>query len=129
MERTLTLDTIFISHRSLSHSVLGTFLAYKILAIFLPLIFNPNYVNSHIVLISIMIGYISHLLADMATKDGLPLLYPYKKKFGIPPVSKFRITTGALTEKFIIFPGVIFYILWFVGAYKENLVSLLRLIN
>lgn len=34
-----------------------------------------------------MIGYLSHLLADMLTPSGIPLFWPYRKRFRIPLIN------------------------------------------
>jgi inner membrane protein len=52
-------------HRTFTHSLIG------LLIFILPFI-NSNY------FIPVIIGYISHLLSDMFTKNGIPLLYPIK---------------------------------------------------
>ena len=97
---------IFYKHRTLSHSLLGLFIIYKALSWLLPKFLNSLYIDSNIVLAGIMIGYISHLISDSLTKEGLPLLFPFKFNFGIPPISSLRITTGKWVEKYLIFPGV-----------------------
>jgi inner membrane protein len=69
---------LFYRHRTLSHSILGGYLLYKGLEFLLPKLFNPLYVDYHLVFASIFIGFIAHLIADMMTKDGIPLLFPFK---------------------------------------------------
>ena len=76
---------IFLGHRTITHSLLGVYLIYQILNFILPRILNPAYVDIQIILASMMIGYISHLAGDALTKEGLPLLFPLKWHFGIPP--------------------------------------------
>ena len=120
---------VFISHRSISHSLLGLFIFYKLLQIILPIIFNPIYIDYHLVLIAIMIGYISHLLADLFTKEGLPLLFPYKHKFGIPPVKTLRITTSSIVENFIILPLSVGYLFWFIASNQTLVINLIRKIH
>ncbi len=43
-------------------------------------------------------GFASHLLADMLTKRGVPLLWPLGWDFGLPPLRALRITTGTAQE-------------------------------
>lgn len=50
---------LFLSHRTLSHSILGLFIIYNILGWLLPKLLNPLYIDSKIVFISVMIGYAS----------------------------------------------------------------------
>jgi membrane-bound metal-dependent hydrolase YbcI (DUF457 family) len=63
-----------------------------------------------------MIGFISHILIDLITKEGEPLLFPLPFKVGIPPFQFLRIKTGGFIEKSIIFPGLMLtngYIIYF----------------
>lgn len=43
-------------------------------------------------------GFASHLLADMLTKWGVPLLWPLGWDFGLPPFRSLRISTGTGQE-------------------------------
>ncbi|OGM58755.1 hypothetical protein A3A50_03140 [Candidatus Woesebacteria bacterium RIFCSPLOWO2_01_FULL_38_20] len=95
----------------------------------LPKLFNSAFIDIRIVLISLMIGFISHLLADSLTKEGLPLFFPFSFKLGMPPISALRITTGSWAENFIVFPGVLVYLVWFVGNNKDQLINVIRLIK
>ncbi len=119
----------FYRHRTITHSILGGFLVYKGLWWLLPRIFNPAYVDIKTIFISIMIGYVCHLFADMLTKDGVPLLFPFKWYFGIPPIQFLRITTGSFFENALIFPGVIVYIVLFIGKNKEQFLQLFQLVR
>jgi inner membrane protein len=112
---------IFYKHRTITHSLLGLFLIYKFFGWLLPKIFNSGFINSQIVLLSLMVGVISHLLADSMTKDGIPLLFPLKLEIGFPPISKLRISTGGFVEKFLVFPGVLVYLLWFISVNQQAL--------
>lgn len=118
---------LLLSHRTLSHSFLGIFLVHKLLWWLLPKILNPDYLNIDLIYYSVMIGFISHLFLDLFTEEGLPLLFPIKWKFGIPPVRPWRIKTGKAFEKFIIFPGIIVYSVWFVLNNQGRLVDILKL--
>ena len=120
---------VFYKHRSITHSFLGLFLVYKLLEWVLPKLFNPSFVDPHTLLISMMIGYISHLIADGLTEEGLPLLFPFKMKFGFPPIVKWRITTGSWFEKFVIFPALGIYLFFFIQAHVDQLLPILKLIR
>lgn len=120
---------LFISHRTLSHSILGLYLIYKVLGWVLPKLLNPLYVDARIVFASVMIGYISHLIADSLTKEGLPLLFPFKFKFGFPPLSALRITTGSWIENFVVLPGVALLLFFFININKDELVRILSLVT
>lgn len=45
-------------------------------------------------------GYASHLLGDMATREGVPLLWPYGRRLHILPPG-LRLTTGGLMESLV----------------------------
>jgi inner membrane protein len=100
-------DPIF-KHRSFSHSLFGILLFS--LLFYLLLRSFPDYwgINQSIVLICFSISYSSHLLADSFTVEGIPLFWPWKKMFGIPPkpFEGVRIITGAWFENLVIFPIV-----------------------
>lgn len=100
-----------IKHRNISHSLLGTLIF--ILATYIIIDSFPSYwgVNNEIAFISISLAYISHLLADMFTVDGIPLFYPSKRAFGIPPkpFDGIRILTGKWFENLVLFPLVDIY--------------------
>lgn len=119
----------FIRHRTLTHSFLGMFLVYRILAWLLPKILNENYLNVNVIFAAIMIGYISHLVADFVTKDGLPLLFPIKWNIGFPPISQLRITAGSWVENLVVLPGIGIYVFWFIGRNQDVLLEILRNIN
>jgi len=123
------LRPLFLGHRNLTHSFLGMFLVYKILEFILPRVLNPAYVQSGIVFAAMIIGYISHLVGDAITKDGLPLLFPSPRRFGFPPISALRITTGKWVENIIILPGTAAYIFWFIGNHHGDFVKLLKIIS
>jgi membrane-bound metal-dependent hydrolase YbcI (DUF457 family) len=80
----------------------------------IPKILNSGFVDVDIIIKSIMIGYLSHLVIDLFTEEGLPLLFPIKIKIGIPPISHLRIHTGGWAEKWLIFPGIIILMGWIV---------------
>lgn len=123
------LRPLFLGHRNLTHSLLGVFIVYKILEFVLPRVLNPNYVNSQIVFAAMLIGYVSHLVGDALTKEGLPLLFPSRLRFGIPPIAALRITTGKWIENILILPGTAAYIFWFIGNNHESFVRLFKVIS
>lgn len=104
---------VFLAHRTLSHSLIGIFLVYEGGLWLIPKLFNPLFVNPTLIFYSLLIGYLSHLLLDSFTEEGLPLLFPLKWKFGFPPFKKMRIKSGRWFENFIVFPVIVLYILWF----------------
>lgn len=110
------LKNLFLTHRTLSHSFLGTWLVYQALNWILSRLFNSSFVDIPLITVAMMIGYISHLALDGLTEEGLPLLFPLKIRFGFPPIKSWRIKTGGWFEKLVIFPGIIVYIAWLVWS-------------
>lgn len=102
----------FFKHRNISHSILGILLFYFLFKLLLDSL--PAYwgINTKTVLISATLSYVSHLLADMFTVDGIPLLYPLKHPIGIPPkpLEGIRIVSGKWFENLVIFPLVNLYL-------------------
>ncbi|MFD2923246.1 metal-dependent hydrolase [Halobacillus naozhouensis] len=82
------------SHRKMTHSILFIFLIggyCYFIGYFLAVPLNY--------FIGLLVGVCSHLLGDVITKKGIPILYPFSKKH-----FRFIVTfkTGSLTEKFIV---------------------------
>ena len=106
----------FLEHRNITHSILGAGLVY--LGFHYLLKSFPSYwgIDTSIVLIATIISYLSHLFADMFTNQGIPLLFPYKRFFGLPPkpLDGFRVATGKWFENLVIFPLVTMYLLIFI---------------
>jgi inner membrane protein len=70
-------------HRTITHTVWIPLIMGAVLAIY-----------PHWALIVALGGYVSHILADMVTKRGVPLLYPLSgRSFGLP-----LIRTGGIGE-------------------------------
>ncbi len=120
---------LFYKHRTITHSILGGYLLYKGLWLLLPKLFNPAYIDINLVFTSIAIGYVAHLIADMMTKDGIPLLFPFKWYFGIPPLSFLRMRTGGPIENFIVFPGTIVFLFYFMVQKRDSVLAILQLVR
>ena len=96
----------FIDHRSFSHSLFGlTFfgvIIYLILNVF-PASWGMDIGN---VFWAFMIGYSTHLIADIITDKGIPLFFALPNFVGIPPkpFHGARIMTGKWFENLVIFP-------------------------
>jgi len=114
------LKNLFLSHRTITHSIVGVVLVYKGLGWLVPKILNPEFVNIDLVIMAVMIGYLSHLVMDGLTEEGLPLLFPIKKKFGFPPIRSWRIKTGKWFENWVIFPLGIVYLIWLMIKLAKN---------
>jgi inner membrane protein len=93
-------------HRLISHSILGLFIFGYLSKLGLMRLGSILLVDMNIVWIAFMVGVVSHLLADMLTKEGVPLLFPLPWEIGIPPFRFLRIKTGGLIEKSVVFPGL-----------------------
>jgi inner membrane protein len=100
------LTPILGGHRFISHSLLGIFLFGWGLKFVLNLASSVVLVDMTIVWWAFMIGFVSHLLVDTLTRDGVPWLFPIPIHIGIPPLRALRFKTGGLVEKSIIFPGL-----------------------
>jgi inner membrane protein len=93
-------------HRFISHSLVGVYIWGWALRIVLSWVHTFLLVDMDVVWWAFMIGYVSHLVIDMITKDGVPWLFPLPLRFGIPPFRWMRIKTGGLVEKSLVFPGL-----------------------
>lgn len=111
------------SHRMISHSLLGTVAVGYLLKWFLALISTVLLVDMNIVWWAFMIGFVSHLVTDAMTKEGIPLLFPLPWNIGFPPIRSLRITTGGMVEKSIIFPGLILLEVYLIYANYEKLIE------
>lgn len=114
-------------HRFLSHSLLGLALfawLVKLLLIFLHPIMP--HVDTQLVWYAFIIGYVSHLVMDSFTKEGVPWLLPLPFKFGFPPLRRLRITTGEFIETAVILPGLIAFNIWLFASHYSEFVALFR---
>src|SRR5207302_6592682 len=117
-------------HRTLFHSLLGLLLGALLALGLQELVFylltshglapSASIVqHSNIVLIALLFGCILHIAADALTLGGVPLLWPYHKRFGFPPNPHWRFRTGTWPEFVIVFS---FMILVGVGIWQSILV-------
>ncbi len=114
-------------HRFISHSIVGLVLfsfLFKLLLAFLHPIMP--HVDTQLVWYAFIIGMASHLVMDMLTKEGVPLLLPVPFKFGFPPVRKFRITTGKHVEVLVVFPLLLALNVWLYASHYTEIVNLLH---
>jgi len=97
--------TVVGGHRFISHSLLGIVL-FGFGFHYLLEVLRPSFphLNMNIIWWSFMVGFVSHLLMDTITREGVPWLLPIPVKFGIPPMREFRVETGEFVERFVIFP-------------------------
>lgn len=98
----------FLEHRNITHSLLGFgLISWGVYALFRIM---PTYwgLDADILWLIFVLSYGSHLLGDMITAEGIPLLFPFGKMIGIPPkpFEGIRIVSGKWFENLIIFPAV-----------------------
>ncbi len=121
---------LFGGHRFISHSILGVVLFGFATKFILQLMSSFLIVNMDVVWWAFMIGFVSHLIMDTITRDGVPWLFPIPIRFGFPPFKIFRMKTGGLMEKSVIFPALIlanFYIYYaYYGRFLEILKSYIK---
>lgn len=114
--RGLTSKVVF-GHRNFTHSLAGL-AGFGLLFNYLFQFFSPSWgLNTEWLLAAFIIGYVTHLLADMVTVEGLPLLWPWQAHFGFPPkpFDGIRIQSGEWFENIVIFPLtnlVLIIVLW-----------------
>lgn len=118
---------LFGGHRFLSHSILGLALfgfGTKLLLNFLHPIMP--HVDIQFVWLAFMLGFVSHLVMDSFTKEGVPWLLPIPFKFGFPPLRAFRITTGKWGETVFVFPLLLGIDIWLAMSHYNEFTSLLH---
>lgn len=115
-------DKAMGGHRFLSHSLLGlaifAFLAQALLHILQPIL---PHVDMHLVWWAFVIGVVSHLVMDTLTREGVPWLLPIPIKIGLPPVKRFRITTGKFGEMFMVLPALVAVDIWLLASHYDQL--------
>ncbi|MCR4324457.1 MAG: metal-dependent hydrolase [Candidatus Curtissbacteria bacterium] len=106
------------SHRFISHSILGVVLFGFVLNALLKWMGTFVLVDMGLVWSAFMIGFVSHLIMDTLTRDGVPWFFPIPVRLGFPPISALRMKTGGYLEKYVVFPGLlIFNGYWFSHHY------------
>ena len=120
------LRNIFYKHRTFTHSIIGVFTMHKFFEWLLPKIFNSTYIDPTLIYTGLMIGILSHILSDSFTEEGVPLFFPLRFTFGIPPIRSWRITTGKWFESFVVYPAVWVYLIWFVYTHQQVYLPFLR---
>lgn len=116
-------------HRTLFHSLLGLTLGSGIailleqLAKYLLLsrgfaLTADQVTQTHIVFIAVLFGCIMHILADALTQEGVPLFWPNRTYYGIPPNRHWRFRTGTWREHLVVYS---FMLLVGIGIYYSVL--------
>lgn len=117
-------------HRFVSHSLLGFALFSWICDLLLHFL-HPimPHVDIQLVWYAFMIGYLSHLIMDSLTKEGVPWLLPIPFKFGVPPLRRLRVTTGKGIEAFVVFPALLLVAVWLFASHYGTYVGILHTIT
>ena len=113
-------------HRNISHSIVGVLFFAWLSKFLFTRIGTVVLVDMNIVWYSFMIGYITHLITDSFTQEGVPWLFPIPFKFGIPPLRFLRIKTASFMEKSVIFPGLLFTNAYLYYRYYEKFLDIIR---
>ncbi len=117
---------LFGGHRFISHSLIGIALFGIGSKLILQAMSSVLIVDMDIVWWAFMIGFVSHLLMDTITRDGVPWLFPIPIRFGVPPLRFLRLKTGGLLEKSFIFPSLILINIWIYYRYYDRFLEILR---
>jgi inner membrane protein len=115
------LSPLFGGHRFISHSIIGIILFGVLSHAVLQLASHTILINMNLVWWSFMIGYVSHLIMDTFTHEGVPWLFPIPWKIGIPPIKLLRVKTGGLIEQAIIFPGFVMLTIFIYYTYYAKI--------
>ncbi len=86
-------------HRSITHSLLCMF---ALSVVTLPLLAYQTACYA-----AVLLGYMSHLIADCATKSGVPLFYPHPAVCVFPNSAKYRVKTGSIGEGIVLAVAVL----------------------
>lgn len=113
-------------HRYISHSLIGIFLFGFIARLILNAMSSFLIVDMDIVWWAFMIGYVSHLIMDTFTTEGVPWLFPIPIKFGVPPLRIFRMKTGGIVEKSFVFPGLLLINAYLFYTHYHKILDFLR---
>lgn len=117
---------LFGGHRFISHSILGVFLFGIVAKTLLSMIHSILIVDMNIVWWAFMIGFVSHLIMDIFTRDGVPVLFPIPINFGIPPLRFLRIKTGGLIEKSFVFPSLLMMNIYLIYTHYDKFILFLK---
>ena len=93
-------------HRSITHSLL-CMLALSVVTLPLLAYQSASYA-------AILLGYMSHLIADCATKSGVPLFYPHPAVCVFPGSARYRVKTGSLMGEGTVLAVVVILLLAFM---------------
>ncbi|MGH2457787.1 MAG: metal-dependent hydrolase [Chloroflexota bacterium] len=104
--------TAFGGHRHLSHSLVGLILASAVVGLLLGQLGRATGIALALPFLGFMAGYVSHLVLDSLTIEGVPWLFPLPAYLGVPPWSGLRVRTGHLVEQLLVMPALLGLIGW-----------------
>src|SRR5579883_1180152 len=104
--------TAFGGHRHLSHSLIGFVLASTIVAFVIGSVAPIVGVAPALPWLGFAAGYLSHLILDSLTVEGVPWFFPLESFLGFPPWGRFRVRTGSLVEQFVVMPALLASVGW-----------------
>ena len=113
-------------YRFISCSFLGVFLFGAVTWYLFQLMGTIVLVDMGVVWTAFMVGFISHLLIDTLTKEGVAWLFPLPLHFGFPPLKALRLKTSGVVEKSVIFPGLMFVNVWIYSAHYKVFLTLFK---
>lgn len=113
-------------HRFISHSILGILLFGSLMDFILNKLATFLIVDMSIVWWAFMIGFVSHLVMDTFTREGVPWLFPIPIRWGIPPFRFTRIKTGGMVEKGFVFPALLLLNGYVFYTHYHGYISLLK---
>jgi len=113
-------------HRYISHSIVGILFFSWFSKFLLLQVGKVLLVDMNVVWAAFMIGFISHLIMDTLTYEGVPWLFPIPFKFGFPPLRFLRIKTASFMEKSVVFPGLLFLNGYIYYRFYAKFLDLLR---
>ena len=112
-------------HRHLSHSLLGAGLfaiGVRALLQMLP----DGYLRPTPVWTCFIAAYLSHLVADSLTEDGVPWFFPFGGRLCFPPFRRWRIKTGGWFEHLVMLPALWLLVLWMWHTHLPEALALLK---
>ncbi|MBI2028503.1 MAG: metal-dependent hydrolase [Candidatus Levybacteria bacterium] len=113
-------------HRFISHSLLGILLFGFVVSKLLDTVSSVLLVDMNIVWWAFMIGFVSHLMLDTLSREGVPWLFPIPIRIGIPPFRFLRIKTGGIVEKSFAFPMLLIANIYMYYIHYPKFMDFLR---
>lgn len=120
------LSPLLGGHRMITHSLLGLGLAAWLVSWLLVRVGGFLVVDRQIVWGAFVVGYVSHLVADSVTKEGVPLFFPVPVRIGFPPVRWLRMETGEKLEKYLVYPGLLMAVVYVYASNYQQVLEFLQ---